>query len=115
MPIYCYKDNQDNIYDLDFSLGEAPEVTQLEDGTPVKRNFAAEVYTKTMPPGAKCWPMECVASGVNANQAGELQEHLKKKGVPTDVTKSGNPIYRDAKHRKRALAARGLVDRASYD
>lgn len=62
----------------------------------------------------KGWPMECVASGVHASQAGELREHFKRHGVPTDVTHDGNPIYRDANHRKRALKCRGFVDKAAY-
>lgn len=112
MPIYCYQDEQGQIHDLSFPVGEAPKETTLDDGTSVKRNFAAEA--KNPPPG-KGWPMECYASGVHPEQAGLLQEQLKDKGVPTDVSKDGNPIYRDARHRKRALKARGMFDRASYD
>jgi len=58
--------------------------------------------------------MECIASGVNANQAGELRDFFAKSGVPTEVTSDGNPIYRNASHRRRALKARGFVDRSSY-
>jgi hypothetical protein len=39
---------------------------------------------------------------------------LERKGVPTEVSADGNPIYLNAKHRKKALKARGIVDRSSY-
>ena len=60
------------------------------------------------------WPFACVASGVHASQAGELRDFLQKSGVPTEVTVDGDPIYRNASHRKNALKVRGLVDRSSF-
>ncbi len=58
--------------------------------------------------------MECIASGVNAEQSGELYNYLRKSGVPTEVSPDGNPIYTSMAHRRRALKARGIVDRSSY-
>ncbi len=77
----------------------------------MKRDFAAE---NAGVPAKKGWPMTCVASGVNAAQAGELRDLLEKKGVPTEVTPDGDPVYRDANHRRKALKARGLVDKQSF-
>ena len=65
-------------------------------------------------PASKGWPLECYASGVAPDQAGELRDYLAKKGVPTEVSADGNPIYRDAAHRRKALKARGLHDKASF-
>lgn len=109
MPIYCYKAGRMRIEQF-FYIGQAPKTVTV-DGVEYRRDFAAE---RVGIPASKGWPMECIASGVNAAQAGELREHLAGKGVPTDVTADGNPVYRDAAHRRKALKARGLVDRSSF-
>lgn len=110
MPTYCYKDNRGEIYEEVFPIGKAPKSMRV-NGRHAHRCYEAE--TKGIP-STKCWPMTCVASGVNASQAGELKEFLASKGVPTEVTRGGDPIYRDANHRRKALKARGLVDKSSY-
>jgi hypothetical protein len=65
-------------------------------------------------PPTKGWPLTCFASGVHASQAQELRDHLASKGVPTEVTRDGDPVYRDAKHRRKALKVRGMVDKSSF-
>lgn len=109
MPIYCYKAGRMHIEQF-FYIGQAPKTVTV-GGITYSRDFSAE---RVGIPASKGWPMECIASGVNAAQAGELREHLAGKGVPTDVTSDGNPVYRDAAHRRKALKARGLVDRSSF-
>jgi hypothetical protein len=60
------------------------------------------------------WPMPpCNSSGVQPEQAQELRDHFKKHGVPTEVTKQGDPIYRTPTHQKRALACRGMHNKAA--
>jgi hypothetical protein len=108
--IYCYEDESGNVSDLSFPLGKAPRTT-IVDGVKLKRCYAAE--RKSFPATAG-WPMECYASGVNANQAQELRDHFDKAGVPTEVTPDGDPVYRNPKHRKKALKCRGLVDKDSF-
>lgn len=67
-------------------------------------------------PRKKIWPMKpCYASGVHASQAQELRDHLAKRGCPTEVTPSGDPIYTSAAHRKKALKIRGMHDKASFN
>lgn len=93
-------------------MGEAPESIVLEDGTKATRDFSAEWQPRRAGGG---WPMEpCFASGVNACQAQELRDFLGKRGCETEVTPDGDPIYRDANHRKRALKLRGIRDNSSY-
>jgi hypothetical protein len=75
------------------------------------RSFADE---RPGVPSTKGWPLECVASGVHASQAGELREFYRKHGCPTEVSADGNPIYRNAAHRRKALKLRGFNDKASY-
>ena len=112
MPTYCFRDNDDRVYHRHFKVGDVPSSIILNDGTIAKRAFDEELNSIGVP--SKGWPLECMASGVHPDQAKELSDHLAAKGVPTEISKDGNPIYRDAKHRKKALKARGMFDKASY-
>lgn len=93
-----------------FPMGKAPR-SVLVDGKVAKRSFGAE--RNSVPP-TKGWPMECVASGVNAKDAQQLRDHFDRAGVPTEVSRNGDPIYRDMSHRRKALKCRGLFDRNAY-
>ncbi len=110
MPTYCYKTDDGELHDRIFPIGKAPKKVVI-GGKVARRSIVDE--RKSYPP-TKGWPMTCVASGVNAAQAGELRDYLQKRGVSTEVTTDGDPIYRNAAHRRKALKARGLVDRSSY-
>lgn len=111
MPTYCYRRGR-RVVERVFSVRERPE-SILIDGRVFKRDRASEFGSVSVPSHAG-WPIECVASGVNPDQAGELRDYLKKKGVPTEVSADGNPIYRDSNHRRKALKARGFHDNASF-
>lgn len=110
MPIYCYESNDGDVVERYCKAGCAPKRIEV-GGVKYRRSFAAE---RVGVPAQKGWPIECVASGVNAGQAGELRDHFKKAGVPTEVSADGNPIYRDARHRRKALKCRGLFDKSSF-
>lgn len=111
MPVYCYQsDKTGQIIERFYPVGQAPKEIKFYGGV-AYRSFAAENKSFPAPSG---WPMECVASGVHADQAGELRDHLAKSGVPTHVTADGNPVYTSKEHRKKALKARGMVDKSSY-
>ena len=110
MPTYCYELGNGQVIEKEFAMGAAPRCVRVGRSW-ARRSFAAE---RTGTPAPKGWPLECVASGVHPSQAGELREHLRKSGVPTEISRDGNPIYRNPLHRKRALHARGLVDRNSF-
>jgi len=111
MPIYCYETKRGKVMNLFFPMGKAPRIVADPQHGVLKRCYQAENKTG---PSTKGWPLECLASGVNASQAGELRDHLARAGVPTVVTPDGNPVYRDPAHRRKALRARGLVDRKSF-
>lgn len=122
MSTYCYRAG-DIIYEAQFPMGEAPECIEVRRGDKrisAERDLSSEIATHTVSvkgtsnPVKRAWPMECYGSGVNADQAPELRKHLKDAGVPTEVTGDGNPVYTSAAHRKKALKARGLVDRSSF-
>ena len=112
MPTYCYRgERTGEIVEKVFRMGEAPEQFVGIDGQLFRRDFAAE--RKGFPPTAG-WPIESYATGVHPSQADELRKHLADRGVPTDVTKEGNPVWRDSNHKKKCMKARGFIDRASF-
>jgi len=112
MPTYCYQTRNGVTFDRVFPIGQAPRVIRSK-GHVAHRSFQAE-HAGSRDVTAANWPMECVASGVHVLQSDELREHFRKSGVPTEVSRDGNPIYRNAQHRRRALKSRGMVDRSSY-
>jgi len=95
-------------------MGEAPESIVDDSGETLTRNLGAEIAFQGRPATAG-WPIHCKGSSVHPSQAQELRDLLRKKGVPTEVDRQGRPIYRNASHRKRALSARGLIDRDSFN
>lgn len=112
MPTYCFKTSTGETVERFFLMGDAPQAIQL-DGQKAKRDYQAE---RVGVPATKGWPMPpCYASGVHYKQAQELRDGLRKAGVTTEVSSGGDPIYRNAVHRKKALAARGFHDNASFD
>ncbi len=111
MPTYCYT-NPDPGHTIErfFAIGSAPAVIDEGYGA-YHRDYTAE---RVGVPASAGWPMECVASGVHPDQRAELSEFLARRGVPTEVTADGNPVYRDASHRRKALKARGIHDNSSF-
>ena len=86
-----------------------PPETIERDGKVFRR-----VWSAAGGASSKGWPLTCVASGVNAEDAQKLRDEFKRVGVPTEVTKDGDPVYTSPEHRRRALKARGFFDRSSY-
>lgn len=109
MPTYCYR-RGNKVVSRVFSIADRPQSIMI-GGKEYVRSFADE---RPGVPSTKGWPLECVASGVHASQAGELREFYRKNGCPTEVSEDGNPIYRNAAHRRKALKLRGFKDKASY-
>jgi len=61
------------------------------------------------------YPIKSVALAVHSSQVKEAQDDSVKRGVPTEFTKGGRPILRDAAHRKAYLRAYGYHDRNSFN
>jgi len=111
MSMYCYvNDKTGHKMQRAYPAGKAPKVIRYE-GFKFRRDYEAEHVG--VPP-TKGWPIECIGSGVHADQAGELRDHFKKHNVSVPVSKDGNPIYANATQRRKALKCRGLVDKASF-
>lgn len=112
MPTYCFSTEEGKTVERVFRMGMAPQTVRLDDGRVASRDYRAE---RIGMPARKGWPIECFASGVHADQAGELRIFFDKNGCSdVRVTNDGNPIYESASQRKRALKARGLHDRNSF-
>lgn len=111
MATYCYSNRAGRVEDRVFPLGKAPDTVRFDDGSLALRDYAAEHRPSKAGSG---WPMECVASGVNAEQAGELRELFRRHNCPTEVTRDGDPVYTSARHRKEALKIRGMYDRSAF-
>ncbi len=110
---YCFTTTDGkHTVEREFARGDAPSEIAHDDLGLMCRDYRAEL-SPVHSTGAG-WPMTCIGSGVNANQAQELRDELKRCSVPTDVTNGGDPVYRDASHRRRALKARGIIDKSSY-
>lgn len=113
MPIYCYRTKNNEFVEKLFRVGEAPDEILLDGGETATRCFQAEHAPRNA--GYAGWPIVCFASGVHPNQAGELRKFLAERGCPTEVTRDGDPVYRDAAHRRKALRLRGMHDNCSFD
>jgi len=120
MPTYCYRTAEGEIVDRVFPFGEAPGEVEV-DGARAVRDLRAELAGSTISVRAgsgrhskAAWPMTCYASGVHPDQAGELRDYLRKRGVPTEVNRNGDPVYESATHQKKALAVRGMNVRNSF-
>lgn len=116
---YCYCTEDGEIVDRVFPRGEAPGRVELDDGREAVRDLRAElagsiISVRRQTASSRTWPMTCYASGVHADQAGELRKHLRDRGCPTKVTPDGDPIYESAAHRKKALKVRGMHDKNSF-
>jgi len=111
MPTYCYITEDGESVEQFFRMSEVPEEVFTADGRKAVRDFQAEQCGVSRSAGGG-WPMApCMASGVNASQAGDLREFFKKHSFGCEVTRDGDPVYTSPGHRKKALALRGLHDK----
>lgn len=102
--------------------GEWVPVTEYYiDGKPVtEAEFLAafpdheDLGSATISGGHSGWPLASDALAVHPKQVAAMRELDKKKGVPTDYTPSGRPVFRDRGHRRAYLKAYGKIDRNSY-
>ena len=118
MPVYCYKTEDGELIEWEFSRGSAPATLTLGDGEVAFRDYRTELsgmkgFVKKSGSShpSRPWPMTCVASGVHADQGAELSEHLGRRGCPTEVV-DGDPVYTSAAHRKKALKIRKFFDKS---
>lgn len=117
---YCFTTRDGETVERSYPMGKAPSEVTLKDGRIALRDYFAERVTGFVsgtgnPVRSGGWPMKpCVASGVNAEQAGELRDYLSERGCPTEITPDGDPVYTSPAHRRKALKLRGMHDRNSF-
>jgi hypothetical protein len=107
MALYQYRHGDDVIEEV-FDMGEAPKVLR-RGGKTYARDFHGEMFGGTATAG---WPVVSEGSAVHPSQAQELRDFLKKKGVPTQVTPDGRPIYTSRRHMVDALRARNMHNKS---
>ena len=112
MPMYCYRDGEDVI--CRHFAAHRPKPKRIRHNGRTYVRSPEDEWSSVSVPATSGWPIECVASGVHPSQAGELRDYFKKHGCPTEVTADGNPVYRDAAHRRKALKVRGFRDNAGF-
>lgn len=112
MPMYCYRDGDDVI--CRHFAAHRPKPKRIRHNGRTYVRSPEDEWSSVSVPASAGWPMECLASGVHSSQAQELRDYYRKHGVPTEVTADGNPIYRNAAHRRKALKVRGFRDNASF-
>ena len=111
MMTYCFTNKRTGVtIERQFDMNNIPERVKYR-GRVFGKNRRAEI--KGVPP-TKGWPIECIASGVHADQAQELRDHFKRNGLNIEVTKDGNPVYKTNKEQRRALRCRGMVNKSSF-
>ena len=64
-----------------------------------------------MGPPLSGWPIISEAAAVHPKQRAEHEALCRAKGVPTDTTPQGNPVFRGRAHRKQYLKAFNFRDR----
>jgi hypothetical protein len=73
---------------------------------PVRRKWVNAEDRPQRPRGVAQWPMWSDAFGVHPSQAAEAYQESVKAGVPTEFDpRTGQAVFRDRYHRKRAVEA----------
>ncbi len=122
MPVYCFSTESGEVTERQYPRDRVPEaiVVLTKDGKWVEyanRDYRAENVRGSIGAGRtklSGWPQTCFASGVNANQADELRDHLARRGCPTEVTEKGDVVYTSAAHKRKALKVRGICDKSAF-
>ena len=106
MPNYDYITKDGEVVERTFRIADKPRTITLKDGRVAKFIYS----TPNLGGLHDGWPYACKASAVQPGQGKELAKLLSDKGVPTQVNKLGQPIYRNQKHNDAALKVRGLAN-----
>ena len=119
MPSYRYR-REDNgqVVELKMTIAQMDRRQRkdgrikLADGTVARRDYSGGVFrTETD------WthPIHSEAMGVHPEQIPEARRFCEMAGVKTDFDRTGRPIFRSRKHRKRYARAWNFHDRDGGD
>lgn len=116
MPIYEFKSEDGEIIERFFSFKEKPSSIKI-DGKEYVAQIGTIIGCVVKKPkgfgGKPCstWPRESAAMGVSETQVKDAMAEDRRKGVPTDYTKDGNPILTSPGHEKAYMKAHGFHHR----
>lgn len=109
------------VYIIDGKVVSEKDFNRLMDevrygaGRPERGTFAEGVAGKADKKRRKRgYPIKSIALECHPDSIAGEQAKLAKRGVQVDYTPQGQPILRDAGHRKAVLKALGLHDRNSF-
>jgi len=113
MPFYTYKASDGSEHDWHGPSSKRPSTIPVKvDGVSTNADYdfaATQSSSGDTPPGN--WPLKSEAAAINPKQIPEAIEFCRTHGVPTEFTRSGQPIFTSRDHRKRHLDARNMFDR----
>lgn len=111
--IYCYTTDDGDSFEIDFSMGDAPQTVSVGNGVKAHRDHNAEwIQDRATRTTHAKWPMRSMTCGVSPRQTKEAAAHDRSLGVPTDYDKkTGDVIWRDNQHRNQWIEAHGGIDR----
>ncbi len=104
---------------FDKALGRTVEITS-EGTKPICDELSKEAGQRRVTLATKSrtrakWPRESMAMAVNPEDVRAAAEYARKHGVPTEYTKTGEPILTSHEHQRRYCRAMGYYERSSYD
>jgi hypothetical protein len=76
-----------------------------------KKGEVVEIKAPKVFKGKAKWPIKSEALGVHPSQVGEARQECLKRGLNTEYTKDGRPIFTGPAHRKKHCEAMGYYDR----
>jgi len=119
VPIYSFRDEQDELVEHHLSFERYEEIYRSRDedgyveidGCRLKRDIAADLVPRKV---ADLWPLVSDSVGVDPSQIREAMARDAKMGVPTQYTREGDAIWRSEGHRSAYIKAMGYQDRRRY-
>lgn len=61
------------------------------------------------------WPIPSLGLGGAVKDRDKLAEHLKKSGVPTEITSDGDPVCTSQHHQNKVAQALGFANKDRYN
>jgi hypothetical protein len=117
MPLYAYRDPDGKLVELFMSVAEMERRQRggfiVHDGVRLERDMTPTSLRGNAFGGAK-WPLASDCAGVHPEEIPAAMAEARSKGCNLNFTPDGRAIFESNAHRRTALKALGLHDRAGY-
>lgn len=117
MPLYAYRDPQGALVELFMSVAEMERRQKggfiVHEGVRLERDMTPARSRCNAFCGAK-WPMTSDSAGCHPDEIPDAMSQARAKGCNLNFTPDGRAIFESHAHRRSALRALGLTDRAGY-